>query len=65
MMAVAMLCPKCLDIGEGDWPLRVIEPAKGEPFLQCSRYPRCRYTCAVPIWFEMRRVGAPALPGFE
>ena len=52
-------CPKC---GQ---PLVVRTNSNtGVDFLGCSRYPECKHSEPLPIDVEMRRQGAPGLPGF-
>ena len=36
----------------------------GQDFLGCSAYPDCKHTQELPIDMQMRRQGAPELPGF-
>ena len=56
---ISKLCPEC---GQ---KLMVRTNRKTETdFLGCSEWPGCKYTETLPIDIEMKRRGAPTLPGF-
>lgn len=57
----AKACPKCPDTR------LVVRTNKNtsHDFLGCGNWPECNYTEPLPLDMEMRRQGAPVLPGFE
>ena len=57
--AIRKSCPRC------GHPLVVRTNENiGVDFLGCGRYPECKHSEPLPIDVEMRRQGAPGLPGF-
>ena len=59
-MTIAKRCPKCC----GELVVRH-HGLTGKEFLGCMCWPRCDYTEPMPADVELRRMGAPTLPGME
>ena len=53
-------CPEC----GSDLTTRT-NRATGQDFTGCKRYPDCRYTAPLTAYQELKRAGAPTLPGLE
>lgn len=58
-MSVQLTCPDC----GADLVVRT-NRTTGSDFLGCNRFPECGYTSPLTAYLEMRRAGAPVLPGF-
>ena len=56
---IKKFCPRC-----GQRLVVRTNESIGVDFLGCSRYPECKHSEPLPIDVEMRRQGAPGLPGF-
>ncbi len=59
-LKISKKCPKCNSV------LVVLKNNKIEElFLACPNFPECKHTEPIPIDIQLRKLGAPTLPGFE